>query len=205
MEYRTARISDLREVARLYIDGFKYQLHTIFGRHIPEKIFIDFLSRVRKFEKNGFIIACENKEIIGFTIMSVNPFNLYGKIFLLSFFPSVFSLISGKYRGICFHRALKSFFDFVRFSQKSSIANKKYKDAGQVITMVVCETMRGRGIGGHLLLQGLDYLKKYKKFVKLEVRQDNLPAIHLYKKNGFIETGVIHSKVGSSFVMVKHL
>ncbi len=198
-------ISDLPEVAKLYVDGFKHQLHTIFGRHIPEKIFIDFLYRVRKLEKNGFIVACENGKIIGFTIMSVNPFKLYAKIFLLSFFPSVYSLISGRYSGICFHKALKSFLDFVKFSQKSSFADKKYKNAGQVITMVVCESMRGRGIGGNLLHRGLDYLKKSKNTVKLEVRQDNFPAVHLYKKNGFVEIGIVHSKVGCSLIMVKHL
>jgi len=205
VEYRTAINSDLPECARLYIDGFKHQLHTIFGRHIPEKMFIDFLSYVRKLEKNGFIVACENGKIAGFTIMSVNPLNIYLNVFFLSFFPSLFNFISGKYSGICFHKVLTSLFDFVKFFRKSSIADRKYHDAGQVITMVVCESMRGRGIGGNLLKNGLDYLKKHTDTVKLEVRQDNLPAIQLYKKNQFVEIGEVHSKVGTSLVMVRHL
>jgi len=205
MEYRIAKKIDIPSCASLYIDGFRQQLHSIFGKNICENLFVDFLSFVSRVEKDGFIVACENNNVVGFSIMTKNPVKFFLKISLLSFFPCIWGMLSGRYRGINIYKGLSSFFDFLKFFNVSKKAGKKYKKAGQVITMVVSENMRGQGIGGKLLNAGIEYLKKHTSTVKLEVRADNAPAIHLYKKNGFFELGRVKSKVGTSIIMIKNL
>jgi len=49
---------------------------------------------------------------------------------------------------------------------------------------------RGRGIGNQLIEECLRLAKNYKlEKVELEVFSDNLPAIRLYQKHGFVEEG----------------
>lgn len=51
----------------------------------------------------------------------------------------------------------------------------------------ILEEYRNQG-KGNLLLQ--EFLKRINKDVTLEVKKDNTSAIHVYQKNGFVETAI---------------
>ncbi|MBO4694898.1 MAG: GNAT family N-acetyltransferase [Clostridia bacterium] len=60
--------------------------------------------------------------------------------------------------------------------------------------MMIDETMQGRGYGGEALKSVINYIKT-KPFgdsnrVALTCNKDNIEALRLYEKNGFVRTGV---------------
>lgn len=63
-------------------------------------------------------------------------------------------------------------------------------DEGHILDVAVDPDLRGSGVGRLLVQQVIDNCRSAgAEFVSLEVRGSNLPAISLYKKIGFIETG----------------
>ncbi|MHC3449062.1 N-acetyltransferase family protein, partial [Pediococcus pentosaceus] len=55
----------------------------------------------------------------------------------------------------------------------------------------VLKEFSGQGIGSMLLAEIINYAKSINlEILELEVRTDNIPAIHLYKKFGFKEYGL---------------
>ena len=60
-----------------------------------------------------------------------------------------------------------------------------------IVNLAVKISYRRRGIGTRILATLLEYgIKKGKKFVTLEVRAYNLPAINLYERLGFRKTKI---------------
>jgi ribosomal-protein-alanine N-acetyltransferase len=61
-------------------------------------------------------------------------------------------------------------------------------DVTHLLNLAVHPKFRGKGIGTRLLHKAIDELKASEhgsRFLTLEVRESNLPAINLYKKFGF--------------------
>jgi len=64
-------------------------------------------------------------------------------------------------------------------------------DEAEVLNIVVDPAQQGRGLGATLLSELLARLeKKGAQRCHLEVRRSNAPAISLYSKHGFVETGM---------------
>ena len=63
-------------------------------------------------------------------------------------------------------------------------------DEGYIFNVAVRESYRNKGVATALLNELVTYGKKtYFSFITLEVRENNLPAISLYSKFGFIKAG----------------
>ena len=81
-------------------------------------------------------------------------------------------------------------------------------DNADIMNLVIKKHFRNQGIAT-LLLENLISLSKKLKLssLTLEVREDNFPAIHLYKKLGFIENGIRRNyyKTLDGFIMTKVL
>ena len=59
--------------------------------------------------------------------------------------------------------------------------------------LAVCPEYRGRALGSTILELAGELAKQHgKKAVRLDVLESNLPAQHLYEKNGFIYRGKEH-------------
>jgi [ribosomal protein S18]-alanine N-acetyltransferase len=74
-------------------------------------------------------------------------------------------------------------------------------DEAEVITLVVASNARGKGLGSALLARAVDHLLTCNvSQVFLEVAQDNLSAVALYQRAGFVQIGqrrgYYHRKVG---------
>ena len=66
-----------------------------------------------------------------------------------------------------------------------------YLDEAHIMDIAVRKSERKKGIATELLKYLFNYLKNEGvKFVYLEVRVSNLPAVSLYKKMGFSELGI---------------
>jgi ribosomal-protein-alanine N-acetyltransferase len=66
-----------------------------------------------------------------------------------------------------------------------------YPDEAFVQTLAVAPAAQGRGLGGRLLTALLDEAERRgQRTVSLEVRADNDAAQHLYRRHGFVRTGV---------------
>lgn len=66
-----------------------------------------------------------------------------------------------------------------------------YADVWHILNITVRDGLRGRGIGGRLLDELFERADRRPHLgFTLEVRVSNDPAIHLYRKKGFIEHGV---------------
>lgn len=64
-------------------------------------------------------------------------------------------------------------------------------DEGQILNVAVDTKYRRRGLGQYLLNEVFKYGDENKlSLYTLEVRESNTPARELYKKMGFVETGV---------------
>jgi len=79
----------------------------------------------------------------------------------------------------------------------------------RIYSIAVHPDSRGKGVAQSLLNKAVSYAEKTGcRQIHLEVRQDNLPAIKLYEKEGFSKTGVIsnfYSDGADAIIMVKKI
>ena len=88
-----------------------------------------------------------------------------------------------------FMRKDSFFFSSKNFSEGYLIA-RKISDDFEIISVVISSDFRRRGIATYLLKQLFLKAKKNKiNKVFIEVRQNNYPALQMYKKLGFLSTG----------------
>jgi ribosomal-protein-alanine N-acetyltransferase len=76
---------------------------------------------------------------------------------------------------------------------------EKKKRSGHILTIDVTPAYRQQGIA-QKLLQGLENIFKEKgiKECRLEVREDNVAALELYRKLGYLESGRLEGYYGSA-------
>ena len=73
------------------------------------------------------------------------------------------------------------------------IADVRRRGEGHIVSIAVKERVRRRGIAKRLMEAATSELRERgAKFIKLEVRSTNLPAINLYHSLGFRDVGVIY-------------
>lgn len=73
----------------------------------------------------------------------------------------------------------------------------KTRHVANVGLMYVKKSHQGKGVGNLLLNELLKLLTGMNRFrkIKLEVIQGNLPAYNLYRKAGFVDTGINHDEL----------
>jgi ribosomal protein S18 acetylase RimI-like enzyme len=86
---------------------------------------------------------------------------------------------------------------------------RKNQTMGRLYNIAVDPTTRGKGYGARLLAE-CEFEAAIRKCdtVSLEVRADNAPAIHLYKKNGYVQAGKLpayYEDGGDGLRMLKSL
>ncbi len=67
----------------------------------------------------------------------------------------------------------------------------RWPDQDHLVSIAVIPESREKGVGQALLNHLIE--RSQTERLKLEVRRNNKPALDLYRKNGFIQTGIAHS------------
>lgn len=200
--YLRPRKEDLNTCADILLNGFYQQIKFFLGSRVSSQLLTDFLKVFLKYEKKGFIVSQTDKEISGFILVLTRARRLlFGT---LTYSPTLLTkFLMGDY-SISPKRLLFSVKQFLFFYHHSSRFHTR--SSAQILLLVVGEKFRGKGIGRELLRSGLDYLKsKSVSYVQLEVRADNLVALHLYSKEGFIPKAKIETAIGTSLIMTLSL
>jgi len=204
--FRQAEDRDAAICARILAAGFARPLEKLFGSGDSSPMIADFLRLYRKRENRGFIVAAVDEETIGFILITKNLKRLLFRLIVPGILSIAWKVFTRKYHGLAVRPLLAAAFGSFNYYGKSFAVEEKTGAAAQLVIMAVDKRFQGRGIGKQLLWKGYDYLKSCGvSLLKLEVRQDNAPAMHIYQKEGFVETGRVASAVGTSIVMVKTL
>lgn len=87
----------------------------------------------------------------------------------------------------------------------SAVKPEKAADA-RILSIAVAAECRGRRVATLLMEAALDYFKDHSAArIRLEVRPDNIPAIKVYEKLGFVQTGVTRDSQGDWLIMFKEM
>lgn len=197
-----AQQKDIEFCTKILIEGFYSQLNTLFGNFIPFNLLFDILKSFMHLENNGFIVAEDDNVITGFILASKSMQKLIFRFIKYSFSKILLKFIKGKYKKVSIKNILFIIVQFIYFNFQS--INHISFSQGQILVLSVDSAYRRKGIGQTLLNKGTQYIKKFAKSVKLEVRQNNIPAINLYIKEGFVVKQKIKSPIGISLVLIKN-
>ncbi|MCL5674234.1 MAG: GNAT family N-acetyltransferase [Candidatus Omnitrophica bacterium] len=202
IKYRSSEEKDLDLCTKILIGGFYPQLKIFFGHPIPFNLLYDILKSFMKLENNGFIVAEDNNIISGFILISRSMQKLILRFIQYHFGRILLKFIKGGYIKVSIKSILFLIIQFIYFNLQS--INHISFSQGQILILSVDSRFRRKGIGKTLLTAGMKYVKTFAKSVKLEVRQDNIPAITLYLKEGFVVKGKVKSSIGFSLVLIKN-
>lgn len=164
-----------KQVACLHISG----IPTGFISSLGEK-FVTALYESMTESPYGFGFVEETKgKVVGFVVFTINIKGLYKTICLergIRFFFLLFSkLISLK--------TIKKIFETLFYPSRTETRDLP---KAELLSIVVADTERGKGIAGELIQHGLcECHNSGIEKVKVLVAEFNAPANHLYKKNGF--------------------
>ncbi len=76
----------------------------------------------------------------------------------------------------------------------------------RILSIAVAEDVRGQGLAGRLMEAAMEYFAaRGVSRVRLEVRLDNAPAIHVYEKWGFVPGGITMDSQGEWLIMFKEM
>lgn len=198
--YRQARKEDLEGCSYILLRGFYQQISFLLGSRLAPELLTEFFEVFLKSEKKGFIVSQTDNEVSGF-ILTLTRANIFSINLFFHLPVSLAQFLMGKYR-VSLEQLLFSVRQAISFYRSSS--RFRSHSSGRIMLLAVGEKYRKQGLGTGLLRSGLDYLKNRPiSYVELEVRADNLPALNLYKKEGFILRSEIQTALGTSLVMTR--
>ncbi len=76
----------------------------------------------------------------------------------------------------------------------------------RILTIAVSASVRVQGVASRLMGGAMDYFRRQKAArIRLEVRPDNVPAIRVYEKYGFVSAGLTRDSQGDWLIMLKEM
>ncbi|HEX2950281.1 MAG TPA: N-acetyltransferase, partial [Armatimonadota bacterium] len=186
------------------LTAFPESVQHYVGHEIPSDVLVDAFGICLDAEPTAFVVALVDNQIAGY-IFSPSKFSnvIATAIWHGHLLRLLWHWISGKYQ-IGTHPvtvAIRNWLSFVYESRERHF----YSDA-RILSIAVDPNFQGHGIGTGLVRCGLEYLKQQGvPFVRLEVRPDNLSAIHLYEKFGFEKKGMTRDSQGTWLIMLKDM
>jgi ribosomal-protein-alanine N-acetyltransferase len=200
--YRNATKADLIRIAEIFMAAFPESINHYIGHPIAPLLLADIFAICLDSEPGAFFVAETGGRAAGY-IFAPACFEriprtavLHGHIFRI-----FLKWVMGRYNlGLRPVRiAIKNWMQLLAESRrKESACNAR------ILSIAVDPEYQGLHIGSKLLLAGLNYLKSLKiKQVRLEVRPENAPAVHLYEKFGFKTKGRTHDTQGDWLIMLK--
>ncbi len=181
MEIVKLRLEHARQVAKLHIAGISTGFISSLG--------IDFVSAlyesIAKSEYGFGLVARRGDRVVAFVAFTTNILGLYRSVLFKSGLRLALILV-GK---LCSPARVKSSFETLFYP--SRIARLDLPRA-ELLSIVVAEPQRGRGLAEMLVRQGLAQCRQADiEHVKVLVAADNTVANRLYRKCGFSLAGQI--------------
>lgn len=201
-----ARIEDLDRVAEIFLAGFFGSVEFLFEKEKPNLLAAkDVLEVFWRFEPNCIWVAREDDDVIGYIIATKSIREIWIKtVFSGIWFKWVLKWLIRKYgfRAKPIYKILKNKLLFI----KDEKASTKDKDCGRILSIAIDHKNQGKGISKNLIRAGIDYLRNQGlKYVKLEVRPDNIAAYQSYIAFGFQVVGKMEDMQGPWVIMLKKL
>ncbi|HHY39192.1 MAG TPA: GNAT family N-acetyltransferase [Clostridia bacterium] len=203
---------DLGGVARIFMTSFEDSIEHLFGANRPSSVAArDLFEFVLHTEPQGFFVAkSQDDRPVGYAIAITDMRRLRAEALLGGY---IFRWVSRWFRGEYGARRppVKNLIKdkiallLSPFNLRRSEGNAR-GTPGQILSIAVDPGSRSAGIGRTLLRACLEYLqRKGVKRVKLEVRPWNLPALSIYRKEGFVGVGEYKDSKGAWLIMMLDL
>ena len=192
--YRLANKEDLIQVAQIHKEQFPTHYLGQFNKSLLVKFYSYLLD-----EKNVFVVAEEEKQILGFVIggewkyieSKLNRFikeNVMSYVWQIAIHPKTWVKSVQKFIGLIH----KPKHDYVLLDD-----TEKYT----LLSIAIAKQSQGKGVGGGLVNAFDAEMKKIGNRYFLSVQDTNDNAIRFYKKKGF----VVANEIPGELQMIKEL
>jgi [ribosomal protein S18]-alanine N-acetyltransferase len=199
--YRIAQPTDLPAVAQVFAAAFPDSVAHVVGTLQSPEILADLFALALRAEPESMTVAEIGTQVVGYALTPARTSRLPWVAFWSGAWARMLGkLLTGRYRISlrAVRLALADKVSFLRGAKRSDRVDAR------ILSIAVHPDFQGYGLGRGLLAAGLDYLHRQQvPAVRLEVRPDNQPAIHLYEKAGFRPRGTYQDAQGPWLIMVK--
>ena len=202
--YRLAVIEDLRALGALFLAAFPESVAHYVGHAIPPDLLADALAICLEAEPEAFYVAVAHGTPVGYIFAPAHFSRVVTTCLRRGYLVRMLlAWLSGRYQiGVCpVWIGLKNWLHFFRDARDASLGS----DA-RIFSVAVAPSYQGKGVGNSLLQYGMAYLHKQRVTkVRLEVRPENGPALHLYAQAGFVVRGRTRDSQGDWLIMLKEM
>ena len=199
--YRPARAEDLPAIAEVFAAAFPQSVSHVAGELPQLDILSDLFGMALRAEPASLRVAECAGRVAGYILAPARLSRLRRAALLHGLgLRILWRWLWGHYgvRGRALLIAAQDKLAFLRGERRFG------RGEARIFSVGVHPDFQGRGLGGGLLQAGLAYLESQGvPQVRLEVRPDNAPAVHLYEKTGFVARVEYADGQGSWLVMVK--
>lgn len=199
-----AQPGDIPAIAALFTESFRDSVLHHCGKLPSPLAMEDVFSLVYEAEPAAALVARREGKLIGYCFCPCRLSQLWLRAvtggYLLRW---AWHWLSGQY-GFGWHPVKVIVSNKVSFF-RSALTPSKAADA-RILSIAVAAAARGQGVAGKLMDEALAYFAAQAvETVRLEVRPDNLPAVGLYERLGFVPGGRTRDTQGEWLIMYKEM
>lgn len=192
--------ADLPQVAEVFVEAFAESIRHIYGEVTNPPALAEIFRLCLAAEPEGFFVAREGGRVSGYCFAPERMRRLWSTFFARGFaWRWTVDFFTGRL-GVGWAQIGRLLPD--KFAFLGSAARTGFGGDARILSLGVRREAQGRGVGRALLeaaLARFDGLGV--PVVRLEVRPWNAPAVHLYARCGFVETGKTRDTQGEWLVM----
>ncbi len=195
---------DIRSIAHIFMECFEKSVRHYCGKLPSTLAMEDIFHLVQTAESEGAFVAKRNGLVIGYCFAPLHLSNIWGKAITKGYiFKWIWRYLSGQY-GLGIYPLKILLYNKVLFIL-SALSPAASADA-RILSIAVSKNSQGQGAAQLLMKAAMRYFENNKMTkVRLEVRPENMPAIAIYKKMGFVENGHTRDSQGEWLIMFKEM
>ena len=200
-----ANLADIPAIAALFTASFIDSVLHYCGRLPKPQAMQDVFALVLEAEPEAaFVARLADGQLLGYCFAPAMLPNLWKKAVLDGHLLKwLWRWLSGQY-GFGFYPVKIICLNKLSFLW-SAITPTQASNA-RILSIAVAPAWRGRGVANALMTLADDYFRsRGVKKVRLEVRPDNMPAIKVYRKHGYVDAETTADSQGPWLIMFKEM